>query len=138
LTLLDQLTALYQQSGHALGNGFFPDVDPEDIRTAALPKRESLAALGAIPVWDGKKWIDGRWTATLGNTLSPDATKKLARLNYLDRGYIRWVSAGRGRASMGEVESEFAEIREELVAMGIVIDLDPVLKIWCVKPNNIK
>jgi len=85
LTLLDQLTELYQKSGHGLKGLRILTADPDDIRTAALAKRESLVALGAIPVWDGEKWIDARWTATLGNTLLPDAAKGLARLNYLDR-----------------------------------------------------
>lgn len=130
LTLLDQLTELYQKSGHGLKGSSYLDADPDDIRTAALAKRESLVALGAIPVWDGEKWIDARWTATLGNTLLPDAAKGLARLNYLDRGYIRWVSSAPGRASMGEVDSEFSAIKKELATMGIGIVLDPQLKIW--------
>ena len=94
-----------------------------------------LAALGAVPVWDGKRWSDERWTATLSNSLPSEAAYTLAQLNFWDRN-SGGVKPASNTVESGESTAMCTNLRNELASMGVHVIFDSKMQIWRAQAGN--
>lgn len=137
--LLERLMDLQGGCGPRIENTVNPNPEQKQAINTIRATRRLLAEAGAIPVWDGKKWIDGRHMAFNGAVLSSSSRDTLIELNYWEQNYgtlsipeelhdIMTVS--------GEASAAISSLKKQLEQEGLFVELDKLFGIWKIRGDK--
>lgn len=137
--LLERLTHLQSGCEPRIENTINPDPEQKQAINTIRATRRQLAEAGAVLVWDGQKWIDGRHMAFNGAVLSSSSRDTLVELNYWEQNYgALAISEDIHDVMMvsGEASAAISSLKKQLEREGFFVELDKVIGIWKIRGNK--
>lgn len=136
---LAMLTRLQKGYGHGIENTVNPTPAQKQAISEIREARKKLAEAGAIPVWDGSKWVDGRRLAINNADLPASAVNVLVALNYWEQNYGSLSvpdKMKRIQVVSGEASATISSLKKQLERAGFRVELDKSLGIWKVRTEG--
>ena len=136
---LAMLTRLQKGYGHGIENVVNPTPAQKQAIDEIRETRKKLAEAGAIPVWDGSKWVDGCRLAINNADLTVSAINVLVTLNYWEQNYGSLSvpeKMQRIQVVSGEASATISALKKQLERAGFRVELDKSLGIWKVRTEE--